>query len=120
MGYKVTIDGINYDYAGSNEQVDNFRRADVAFQENLRDQDLLQKQIDSARAQGNRALASQLRNQRTKVIQDGVTISTARNNAVEELQSGDQLKEVAACESWAGGKIHSLLFPFRHLPLTRF
>ena len=96
MGYKVTIDGINYEYAGSNEQVENFRRADVAFQENLRDQDLLQKQIDSARAQGNRALASQLRNQRTKVIQDGVTISTARNNAVEELQSGDQLKEVAA------------------------
>ena len=45
MGYKVTIDGINYEYAGSNEQVDNFRRADVAFQENLRDQDLLQKQM---------------------------------------------------------------------------
>ena len=95
MGYKVTIDGINYDYAGSNEQVDNFRRADVAFRENLRDQDLLQDQIDSAKAQGNRALASQLRNQRNKVLQDGKTIVTARNNAVEQLQSRGTLSKVA-------------------------
>ena len=95
MGYKVTIDGVTYDYAGSNEQVDNFRRADVAFQENARDIKLLQDQIDSAKAQGNRALASQLRNQQTKALQAGNTIVTARNNAVEQLQSQGTLSKVA-------------------------
>ena len=95
MGYKVTIDGVNYDYAGSNFEVSNFRNADQVVQENLRQQNILQSRIDSAKAQGNNALASQLRNEQTKVIKEGVTAVQARNNAVTQLQSQGTLSKVA-------------------------
>ena len=95
MGYKVTIDGVNYDYTGSNFEVSNFRNADQVFRENLREQDLLQDQIDSAKRQGNQALASQLRNQKTKVVKDGIIAVQAKNNAVSQLQSQGTLNKVA-------------------------
>ena len=95
MGYKVTIDGVNYDYAGSNFEVSNFRNADQVVQENLRQQNILQSRIDSAKAQGNNALASQLRNEKTKVVKEGITAVQARNNAVAQLQSEGTLSKVA-------------------------
>ena len=95
MGYKVTIDGVNYDYTGSNFEVSNFRNADIVFQENLREQELLQDQMDSAKRQGNSALYSQLRNQKTKVVKDGIIAVQAKNNAVSQLQSQGTLNKVA-------------------------
>jgi len=55
----------------------------------------LQDQIDSAKRQGNQALASQLRNQKTKVVKDGIIAVQAKNNAVSQLQSQGTLNKVA-------------------------